>query len=470
MSRGRAALWIAATCAVLRLAFFVASRPWSPEVVERAILRGDAVNYHALATTLLHDGRFAESATGPPVTFRTPLYPLLLAGVYAVAGERPWVALLVQIALEAATVLLLYAALRRMFAEPAARIGAWFYAADPFLLFYSCMLLTDTLFVFLLTATLYLVARSVREESRGAILALLAGLALGAATLARPPSQFLPLLIAPFLIHRLRARPSRALATTALFLLGFGLALAPWLWRNQRVVGRPVISTAGAYQLLILHASPLVAERRDLPSAVAERALLDEAEAAMRAAGHSPAALGELGRAPYYSRVAWSHIAADPWGFVRVTARGVTTGLLNLNTTGFALLLGQPPGWFDMMAHRDPLALARSFLAGKSGFQIGLAVAIGLLIVAFYALTLIGAVARLRAPGRDEALLLVVTALYFVVIGGAGSGVRYRLPAMPFALGFTGTGGVVLLEAWRSRRRRARAGGTAASAAPVAER
>jgi hypothetical protein len=239
------------------------------------------------------------------------------------------------------------------------------------------------------------------------------------------------------------------------------MVLAPWVWRNAELTGRPVISTMGGYQFVVLHAAPLAAEQRGIPTAEAERTLLAEADSAMRAAGHDPGALTDWARGDYQSRVAWRYIAADPIRFARVTARGVVTGLLNINTTGFSRILRLRTEPFDVMAQRDPAGLVHAFFARKSGFQIALAAVLVPFVLTLHALTLIGTVVRLRRPDRAEAILLLVIALNFVTIGGAGSGVRYRLPAMPFTLGFAGLGAVTVVDAWRSWRGWSRARGFA---------
>ncbi|HEV7498489.1 MAG TPA: hypothetical protein VGQ33_00740, partial [Vicinamibacteria bacterium] len=103
---GRARSW-ARTAAVmgfalaLRLVAFGAASSLSPA----AMMAPDSYGYDQLARTLLHHGRFAENAEGAAQTRRTPGYPLLLAGVYALAGaDDRRLAVLVGIAISTATV------------------------------------------------------------------------------------------------------------------------------------------------------------------------------------------------------------------------------------------------------------------------------------------------------------------------------------------------------------------------------
>jgi 4-amino-4-deoxy-L-arabinose transferase-like glycosyltransferase len=447
----RTAWWLALLCLGARLGFLLAVRPWDPGVEQRAVLQGDALNYHRLAITLLEHGRFAETAQGPPVSFRTPLYPAAVAGLYAVTGPRPWVVLIAQSVLDCCACLLLWLGLRRLFAPPAATIGAALYALDPFMIFYCAMLLTDTMFVFLLVAALFTLTRSLAPEARVGRWIALTGALLGAATLVRPPSQYLPILVAPFLVIRHRRPLRHGLGLAALFVAAFALVLAPWIWRNQRTFGVTMLSTAAPHQMVILYAAPVLAEQRGLSSAAAEHALLEEANADMRAAGLDPAAANDIQHGPYYRRVAMRHISRAPAAFARAYVRGMVNSMLNLNTSGFALLLGQPSRPFDMKAYRDPIALLRAFFVHKQGFAVRLALTLAPFLILTYLATVLGVAWRLRAPERDVPLLLLATAIYFLAVGGAGSGVRYKLPALPFLLGFTGTGVAVALEWLRSR-------------------
>jgi len=448
----RVLIGLAVLALVPRLAFLLAVRPWAPAVERDVLLVDDPITYHRLAVTLLEHGRYAESADSPPTAFRTPLYPWLASRVYAVTGPHPWALVVAQSMLDVGACLWLYFGLARLFSPPAATAAAALYALDPFVVFYDMLPLTDSLFVFCLIALLaalgFMLPRP--ATTRGAAAAALGGLALGAATLARPPSQYLPFLIVPFLLVYHRRTLRRAVALAACFAAAFLLVLAPWALRNQRVFGHVLLSTAGPYQLLILDAAPIVAAERGISSAAAERALLDEADAAMRVDGVAPERADEWTRGEYYRRVATGHLRKRPLAFAQAWARGTFNLFVNVNTSGFARVLGRPAEPFDMNAYRNPVVLARGFFTKKSGFATGLALALGMWLLFGYLNLLVGVVRRFRIGERGPMLLLLAIAGYFLVIGGAGSGVRYKLPALPFLLGFAGYG---LVSIWLSTRR-----------------
>ncbi len=67
----------------IRLVFFAAVRPWADEILQRAILVLDATGYHRLAVGILESRSFDTFGA-----FRTPGYPVFVAGVYSLFGPR----------------------------------------------------------------------------------------------------------------------------------------------------------------------------------------------------------------------------------------------------------------------------------------------------------------------------------------------------------------------------------------------
>ena len=100
--------------------------------------------------------------------------------------------------------------------------------------------MTETLFTFLLVATLLALLLAGRSGRWG--WALLAGIALGAAALTRPVAQALVILVPlAFLVYT--RRPWPVVRGTALVGIGFALVLVPWMVRNLSEHG--TLSAAG---------------------------------------------------------------------------------------------------------------------------------------------------------------------------------------------------------------------------------
>lgn len=213
----------------------------------RVCLLPDAEYYWKLAQTIRDGDAFQIVEWGdiPHFALRTPGYPLFLAACRAVLGDNPLGARLVQAALGAACVWLVYRlALATLGADRRreARIAAAIAAAHPYFIVMSALLLSEALFVPLLLA--YLWAMAVlwgRDDARGAVApALAAGAAAGAAVLVRPSCLlFFPIATAAWGAHRLAAgramRP--AIVGSLLTAAAFAAVMAPWWARNARVYG-----------------------------------------------------------------------------------------------------------------------------------------------------------------------------------------------------------------------------------------
>jgi 4-amino-4-deoxy-L-arabinose transferase-like glycosyltransferase len=437
-----------------RLLFFLLVRPWEPAVENEIILAADGRQFHNLARTLLASGHFAFSPDGAPEALRTPGYPAFLAGVYALAGERPWAALLLQIGIDTFSCVLLLSALTRLFDARVGRTAAVLYALDPFLIPLSSSLLSDVPFVFLLVVALRLGAAAADRtrspaSARGAWSGV--GAALGAATWIRPIALFLPLPVAVLVFLRGRRAPGSA-ATVAAFLLAFAAVVSPWFVRNARTFGAFGFSTSGAYNLLVLDVAAAEAGDRRQPQEAIRDDLLAEADADMARDGFTRDDLDPFRRAAYWREVALRHIRRDPVGFAKAWIRGMVDTFANLGTTHTARMLRLAVPAVDIKA-RSGGALIRDFLRRKGPAGVAIGAAVGVYLLISYAASAVGLIVAWRRHDRWALAFCLVLALYFVGITGAAGLSRFKVPAVPFYLCFAAVGLRHLLA--RSRRDRA---------------
>ncbi len=152
-------------------------------------------------------------------------------------GKYPASAHLMAILISSFSAPLMYILARRVASREAASLAALACALYPTWVFYSTAILSEAYFIPLLLLSLILAASAILSGSSWT--ALVAGLSWGAATLVRPHAAPMALLIGVYLLWRSGWR--RAL------LLTFGVALfvAPWVVRNQRIFGSPVLATEG---------------------------------------------------------------------------------------------------------------------------------------------------------------------------------------------------------------------------------
>lgn len=161
-----------------------------------------------------------------------PLYPLFLAGIYAVFGHNYDAVRTVQIILFALTIVLIYLLAEKVFNK---KIAIWSSSAAA--LFYGLAnqagsITTETLFTFLLMVTAYLIHRAGSENKS---FWLLAGAALGLAALTRGIAQFLPIFIVinVFVVYCKKLPMKKIGLIIGIFLAGFLLVLLPWTVGNR---------------------------------------------------------------------------------------------------------------------------------------------------------------------------------------------------------------------------------------------
>ena len=438
-------VWIFLVALAPRLLLFAGAGSWKPDFPARTIQASDGHEYDALAKTLLSSGRFAPSPDGPPEALRTPGYPVFLALFYGATGANPWLAILVQIGLDAATAMLLFAALRRRFPVPLAAAAGLLYGLEPMAILYSNWLLSDTLFLHLLVVGLYFLLRwsSDEAEARRASYLALAAVAWGLAAWVRPPALFLAILLMPaaYLVGGVR-HLNRTAKASVLALVTFGAIVAPWVGRNWAVFGTPGFSVSGAYNLLALYVTPMELERRQLPYNEVKRALVVEADSLMRADGKDPAQLDSFAKAPYWKARALHYITARPLDFILTTGQGVAHSFLNLGTQSYSTLLNieRRGEVFHTRSHRPMQDRVRHWVQRYGPLSLFLAAVVVLYQAGVLAGGLVGLGTAWRRPPLGVWIVLLGLAGFFLA-ASAGAGVaRYRLPAVPFYLPFVAAG------------------------------
>jgi 4-amino-4-deoxy-L-arabinose transferase-like glycosyltransferase len=237
MRRPDRRLWVVLGVAlVVRL---VVALSWAPAV------EADAADYDRLAVAL-SQGQGYVGPDGQPTAWRPPLYPGLMAAVYAVAGHRPVAVRVVQAVVGTALVGAVYLLGQAVLGPTAGLLAAAFTAVDLASVFAVSRLLSEALFSLLLVLSSLLVvwaAAASPGSRRGRILGLAAGVTVALGALTRGVFLLYPLALVPVWIWAGRDR-----RVMGAFLVGFVLALVPWTVRNQAVMHAfvPVATQGGA--------------------------------------------------------------------------------------------------------------------------------------------------------------------------------------------------------------------------------
>jgi 4-amino-4-deoxy-L-arabinose transferase-like glycosyltransferase len=266
------AFGVAVRLALVLLLRDVTVMPQGPE-------SADDVEFNELARNVA-GGEGYVNANGKATSFRAPGWPLFVAGLYALFGERAWVVYVASCLLGGASCVLAYLIARRLMSERQARLAGWLCVAFVPHALFCVMFWSENLFVPLFAAAVWLLVCSVTrpgeptksgcatavsavsaiprppgtgthtadtavaQTPRAAVLAS-AGLLLGAAALSRPFALLAVPLFALVLLGHLRWR---GLLAGAILGLTAALVVAPWTYRNYRVHHRfvPVATNGGS--------------------------------------------------------------------------------------------------------------------------------------------------------------------------------------------------------------------------------
>jgi Dolichyl-phosphate-mannose-protein mannosyltransferase len=189
-------------------------------------------HYHELAL---------ELAAGRP--FPTIEYPwgyaYFLSAFYRLFGDRPWIPLLVQVALNATTPILLFALARRWTDGATAALAALLLGALSFNTVYASTQSSDAICTVLFLTAVLVFTNGVDRDKRGWF--ALTGLIAGVMSQFRPNLILIPGLLAAYAIWKGPAR--RAVVHAVVLLACAGATLTPWVVRNYRLT-RTIVPTS----------------------------------------------------------------------------------------------------------------------------------------------------------------------------------------------------------------------------------
>lgn len=176
--------------------------------------------------------------------YRPPLYGLMLAGIYSTVGHAIAAVRVFQALLDTATCALLYVLGRRLGNPAIGLIAAGMGAAYPLFIFFSAIVMAETLLVFLTTASLALLLKFWDRPTH--LRATAFGATIGLSALCKPVLlPFLPLILM-WWWKSCDWATIRKVQRTALAIGAMSLVILPWTLRNHAVSGQPVLISSNA--------------------------------------------------------------------------------------------------------------------------------------------------------------------------------------------------------------------------------
>jgi len=223
--------WIAAILALALAArsFWVAYAPADPTDGRHI---DDTYFYHYSAAGLAEGSGYVTPWTGAETAHWPPGYTFFLAGLYRLFGPNVAVGWIANIVLGALTCVAVYIAGCLILSQRAGAIAGLLLAVFPGHVFFSSLLLSETLFTFLVVVAMTLILLVARQgKDTGMVRLILLGLVMGATALVRGQGLFL--LIAAALFWWLSTADWRRTLRWAAVVGVTSLAvIVPWSIRN----------------------------------------------------------------------------------------------------------------------------------------------------------------------------------------------------------------------------------------------
>jgi hypothetical protein len=324
-------LWasVGLVAVVVRLGYGVWSgRLWQPETWE----------YERIADHLLRgDGFVFEHMNTVYRSYAEPLYPFLVAGVYALTQHSQWTLVLVQIALSAVTALVALQCASRLTQDPRiAALAGMLVAIHPGLVIYTMKLHPLVLDVLFLTLVAWssLCYGDRPTARRVAVI----GAVSGFCALTRPTVLAVVPLVCWWIWRTTNTSVSIRLGRVALMLGVLGALVSPWVIRNYAVHSQFMLTRSNTPFVFWLGNNPQ-ATGSSLDKEGRELFMLAPPE--FRA---SIEAADERTQNRLFGEAAWAYIRSDPWGFVWRTWQKWIYFWWFTPQAGHLY----PPGWLDL--------------------------------------------------------------------------------------------------------------------------
>lgn len=392
------------------------------------IIGSDSRLYMEGRESLITYKKFLNLDTFAPMDYILPGYPIFLTAVMGVF-RHVWAVSFLQHILAALSAILIYR-VGLLFSNRIAWTAALLFVFDPAGVFYSSVILTETLFIFFLSCALFFLATRNTMLSYGA---LLPGILLGAGMLVRPAGIILIPGALIFLIIMHWRNWRRICSAAALFLIGFSLLTAPWLIRNKLLFNQWEISPVASLQYYAAHAPLFYAWREGIPE---KEAILFFRDRLVAASPYGDAAT--IPNAPYMRRVAFDYIGAHPWEFalfhaIKTLPLFLSDGLRDI--TERIRLTSSSPFSITNLLLREDIKTVRTY-ASDNPLSLLLLGTGSLFWLILTLCALYGVTRAWRETDKRRQAFLFMSALFIlasiVVAGGATSHPRYRHSMSPY--------------------------------------
>lgn len=245
---------------LIRLAYFFAILIKNPS----GFYVYDSNGYWNIAYNLKTYGVFSQSIDVPlnPDYYRTPLYPFFILLAESIQVETIPIIIL-QIILGVATCYITYKIANQIFENNLiSSLAALIIAIDVPNIVMNNLVMTETLFTFLLTISVYYFIRYLKYPGIKSL--VLNGILCGLLILCRPISFFIPYLWALFIIYKLWPHKIKMIVSLILFSAITLITISPWLIRNKITFNHYFMSVIREHDMQNYQAATIYSELNNI--------------------------------------------------------------------------------------------------------------------------------------------------------------------------------------------------------------
>jgi|SRR6185312_12128840 len=393
-------------------------------------MAGNVVNYHTYAPLKdTIDVAHFPVINKPHIlclyhdSLRLPGYPTFLSIIYFIIGIKPYIAVLLQILISLLSVVLIYRICILVSSSPSvASLAGLLYAIDIHSAYVASELLTDTLCVFCMLASVYYFLKAIKDYKL--LPFLLSALFLGLASIVRPVMLLYPFILLFIFFIFNKQVVLRKLTLSASYLAVCYVFLLAWSFRNHAVYNHWQLTTQSGYNLVMWNSA--FAESRITGKNVDSVRLEFQKQADAMNFNSAPNAFY---KADIYEKIGYAYFKQHPLAMIAIHLEGGLHMFLSVGNVDIATSWGwQTPnirGFPDMNMQR----ISKNFSGGNVAI-----LAVVILVVMFlqYISCIIGLIRVWRLRNYMLLSLCILTIAYFILVIGVAGMYRYKLTITPF--------------------------------------
>ena len=215
-------------CLLIRVAYVL--------TLEDELFFPDSVRYDRIASELLLGKGFSSASTAP-------LYPVFLSWVYLVFGHSFLAVRIIHCVIGTASIFMMYLIAQDVFPEKVGLIAGLFGTIYTFFIFFTGLILTETLFVFLFLC-LIVFLRKMTIYGKWTY-AVYTGILAGLSILIKPVMAYFLGFSFIIILAMYNDRRKSLFKNGLLILLMAAFVTAPWAWDNYKRCGKFIFLTTG---------------------------------------------------------------------------------------------------------------------------------------------------------------------------------------------------------------------------------